>query len=141
MQFPGHRTRSIVLAEDDLDDQEMLEYSFREIDPLLNVICVTNGRRLMDYLEALPDGELPELIILDYNLPELSGADIMRLLQENVRYVDIPKLIWSTSNSPYYKSVCLELGARDYIAKPSDLAAYLSVARHIRSFIAEDPVV
>lgn len=140
MQFPGHTPRSIVLAEDDLDDQEMLEYSFREIDPELTVICVSTGRKLMDHLDRLPDGELPVLIILDYNLPELSGADIMRLLQGNPRYQAIPKLIWSTSNSPYYKSVCLELGAKDYIAKPSDLAAYLSVARHIRSFI-EDPVL
>lgn len=140
MQFPGHTPRSIVLAEDDLDDQEMLEYSFREIDPELTVICVSTGRKLMDHLDRLPDGELPVLIILDYNLPELSGADIMRLLQGNPRYQAIPKLIWSTSNSPYYKSVCMELGAKDYIAKPSDLAAYLSVARHIRSFI-EDPVL
>lgn len=135
MQFSGHVTGSIVLAEDDIDDQEMLEYSFREIDPQLPLICLPNGRKLMDYLSVLSESALPSIIILDYNLPELNGADIMRLLQQDHRYDHIPKLIWSTSNSPYYKSLCIELGALDYIEKPGDLAAYLSVARHMLSFI------
>ncbi|MGX5820164.1 response regulator [Chitinophaga lutea] len=135
MQFPGHPTRSIVIAEDDLDDQEMLRYAFREIDPGLVVICVATGKKLMNHLEHLATGNMPALFILDYNLPEMSGADIMRWLRSNERFGEIPILVWSTSNSPYYKSVCMELGARDYIDKPSDLAAYLSTARHMLSFM------
>lgn len=137
MQFLGHALRSILLAEDDKDDQEMLEYAFREIDPTVAVICVPNGRKFVSYLENISDAELPSLIILDYNLPEMNGAEIISLLQQDSRYKDIPKVIWSTSGSPVYRSICMSIGARDYIVKPSDMAAYLSTARHMLTFIGE----
>lgn len=135
MQFPGHATKFIVLAEDDQDDQEMLQFAFREVAPHMQLVCMPNGRTFMTWLEKQPDEGLPSVIVLDYNLPELNGAEIMQLLAPDERLKNIPKIIWSTSNSPVFRSICLELGAKDYIAKPSDLASYLAIARHILSFL------
>ncbi|RPE13096.1 response regulator [Chitinophaga lutea] len=137
MQFLGHALRSVLLAEDDQDDQEMLAYAFREIAPQVAVISVPNGKKFMSYLESIGEGELPALIILDYNLPEVTGAEILNLLKSDRRYAHIPKIIWSTSASPVYRAICKTLGARDYIVKPSDMATYLSTARHMLTFIEE----
>ena len=83
------------------------------------------------------EDELPSLIILDYNLPEINGADILNLMKKDQRYAHIPKIIWSTSASPVYRTICKTLGARDYIVKPGDMATYLSIARHMLTFIEE----
>lgn len=135
MQDLGHTKRTIFLAEDDIDDREMLEFAVKEVDPLAEIVSITNGRRFIALLDGIPDHELPALIILDYNLPELTGVEIVKLLNQKGRYHAIPKVMWSTSSSPVHKSISIELGILDYIIKPSDMASFISIARHMLSFI------
>ncbi|SFD27166.1 CheY chemotaxis protein or a CheY-like REC (receiver) domain [Chitinophaga sp. CF118] len=137
MQFLGHSNRLILLAEDDIDDQELLESAFGEIDPSWRVVCIPNGRKFVKYLETIQDIDLPALLILDYNMPELTGVEIVKELNDNVRYLNIPKIIWSTSNSPVFKAMSIELGVADYITKPSDFASFQSIAKHMLSFVKE----
>jgi CheY-like chemotaxis protein len=128
-------TGFILIADDDLDDQELLGDAFRAIDKLLALEFIHNGNKVVKYLEKLDDAELPSLIVLDYNMPELNGVEILRVLNDGTRYKPIPKIIWSTSNSIVYKKLCLELGAADYIVKPSDLASFESIAHYMLSLI------
>lgn len=137
MQLSGHSKRLILLAEDDIDDQELLESAFGEIDPSWQLVCIPNGRKFIRYLDAISDTELPALLILDYNIPELTGMEIIEQLNDQTRYVNIPKIIWSTSNSPVYKAKSIELGVADYIIKPSDLASFRAIAKHMLSFVTE----
>ena len=69
----------------------------------------------------MEDEKLPCLIVLDYNLPVLNGAEVLRELKEYKRYESIPKIIWSTSGSDTYKSICLAMGAKAYVMKPSNV--------------------
>lgn len=138
MQFSGHSNRQILLAEDDCDDQELLENAFGEIDPSWEVVCIPNGRKFVSYLDSMKDESLPALLILDYNIPELTGVEILRLLNNDSRYQHIPKIIWSTSSSPFFKATSIELGVADYITKPNDFASFLSIARHMLSFVKND---
>lgn len=137
MQFLGHRKRLILLAEDDVDDQELLENAFGEIDPTWQLVCIPNGRKFVKYLNSMEDGALPALMILDYNIPELTGVEIVQELNDQARYLNIPKIIWSTSSSPVFKAKSIELGVVDYVTKPSDLASFLSIAKHMLSFVKE----
>lgn len=123
------------MAEDDIDDQEMLEFAVKEVDPLAEIVSITNGRKFIALLDGVPDHELPVLIILDYNLPELTGVEIVKLLNQKGRYHAIPKVMWSTSSSPVHKTISIELGILDYIIKPSDMASFISIAKHMLSFI------
>ncbi|GAA3916437.1 response regulator [Chitinophaga oryziterrae] len=137
MQFLGHSKRLILLAEDDIDDQELLENAFGEIDPSWQLVCIPNGRKFIKYLDTIQDVDLPALLILDYNIPELTGVEIVKELNDHARYLAIPKIIWSTSSSPVFKAMSIELGVADYITKPSDLASFLTIARHMLSFVKE----
>lgn len=137
MQFSGHSKRLILLAEDDIDDQELLENAFSEIDPTWQLVCIPNGRKFVKYLESIEDKELPALMILDYNIPELTGVEIVEELNDQSRYLGIPKIIWSTSSSPVFKARSIELGVVDYITKPSDLASFLTIAKYMLSFVKE----
>jgi CheY-like chemotaxis protein len=112
----------IFLAEDDIDDQELLIEAFSHLDKNISVKAVNNGKKALSFLESLPAGKAPCLIILDYNLPELSGAEILERLGQLKLFEDVTKVVWSTSNSPFYESLCIELGAKAYMVKPNDIS-------------------
>ena len=83
----------------------------------LIVHTAINGKKAARYLEELADTALPCLIIVDYNLPEVDGAQLLEILSLNERFKTIPIVVWSTSNSPHYKQICLSRGARAIFCK------------------------
>ncbi len=130
--------KRILLAEDDLDDQELLIEAIEQLDSHSQFYTVTNGNKAVSFLEKLADDQLPALIILDYNLPEINGGQILQILNTHQRYQAIPKVVWSTSNSPFYQTQCLELGAKAYLVKPSDLVSIQNMARQMLAFCDTD---
>jgi len=126
-------SKFILLGEDDADDQEMLKEVFTSIDTGFVLFFVNNGKEIISALEKLKDEQMPCLIVLDYNMPGLSGADILRELGTNERYKNIPKVVWSTSGSEKFRNVCLELGAVDYVIKPNNVKGIEEVARYMLS--------
>lgn len=123
-----------MFGEDDLDEEEFLTEIFGSIGPEHSLLFFNNGKKLLAKLEEMEDDQLPCLIVLDYNMPELTGAEILKVLKQNPRYDAIPKIIWSTSGSELYKKLCLESGANDYIIKPSSIRDLESTARHLLSY-------
>ena len=127
--------KKILIGEDDLDDQELLKEIFTSIDGSFTLIFAANGSQVLSYLDKNPD-DLPCLIILDYNMPGLNGAEILKELKKSKRFNSIPKIIWSTSRSGTYKDICLELGANDYLVKPSNLNDLVEICRYMLSVCA-----
>lgn len=124
----------IFLAEDDIDDQELLIEAVNQYDSTVTFQTATNGKRAVLLLENFPDASLPSLIVLDYNLPELTGAQILEHLSQQQRFLDVPKVVWSTSNSELYKDHCLKLGAKAYFVKPVDLNGIQVLAKEMLAF-------
>ena len=124
-------SKFILLGEDDADDQDMLKEVFASIDTAFVLFFVNNGKEILSALEKLKDDQMPCLIVLDYNMPGLNGADILRELSTNERYKNIPKVVWSTSGSEKFRNVCLELGAIDYVIKPNNVVGLEEIARYM----------
>jgi len=129
---PGYKY--ILLGEDDIDDEELLREVFTRIDPSFSLEFVNNGRDVITRLKELEKSGMPCLIVLDYNMPTLNGAEILQELKQMPRFDHVPKIIWSTSNSETYKTICLQLGACDYVLKPSNMQGLTEVARYMLSF-------
>ena len=126
-------SKFILLGEDDADDQEMLKEVFTSIDISFVLFFVNNGKEILSALDKLKDDQMPCLIVLDYNMPGLNGADILQELGTNERYKNIPKVVWSTAESEKFKKICLELGASDYVIKPNNVIGLEEVARYMLS--------
>jgi two-component system, chemotaxis family, chemotaxis protein CheY len=126
---PPSKAKNIFLAEDDIDDQEFLTEALQSLDDTINVHVENSGEKAISYLEGLPDGEAPCLIILDYNLPLVSGHQILENISASERYKDVTKVVWSTSNSSHYEQICLRSGASAYFVKPSDVAGIKQLAK------------
>jgi CheY-like chemotaxis protein len=130
----GLETKFILLGEDDPDDQEMLKEVFSTIDKSFILFFVNNGKEVLSALHKLGDDHLPCLIVLDYNMPGLNGAEILREISSHGRYRNIPKIVWSTSSSDHFKKTCIMLGAQDYVIKPSTNRDLDRIARYMLSF-------
>ena len=127
-------SKLILLGEDDIDDEELLKELFSSVDNSFELTFINNGRHVIEHLNALPDQQLPCLLVLDYNMPELNGADILENLKDKQRYWHIPKIIWSTSGTETYRKKCLELGAEDYIIKPARVSELIQAIRYMISY-------
>ena len=126
-------SKFILLGEDDADDQEMLKEVFATIDASFILFFVNNGGEILSALGKLREDQMPCLIVLDYNMPGLNGADILRKLSSNDQYKNIPKVVWSTAGSEKFRNLCLELGAVDYVIKPSNVTELEKIARYMLS--------
>ena len=124
----------ILLAEDDLDDQELLKEAFLNADPSFVLHIEHNGKNALDYLDQLHEKALPSVIILDYNMPELNGAQVLEKLYARERYRSIPKVVLSTSNNYKYVEESLSKGTIAYRVKPYDFSDLVAIAREMIHF-------
>jgi CheY-like chemotaxis protein len=109
----------ILLADDDQEDLELLSEVLLQLEADAKLHTVNNGSMVLQFLEKTTDDELPSLIVLDYNMPNMNGAEVLEQLCKNPRYLNIPKIIWSTSNNSSYIRECMEKGATSYLVKPA----------------------
>lgn len=124
----------ILLADDDPEDLELIEEAIFSIAPTVELHKFTNGLTAMKYLESRPDNELPGLIILDYNMPELNGSQVLAFIRSQDRYSPIPKVVLSTSNAPLHINECMTQGATEYIVKPHSMAGLHKLAKKLLGF-------
>ena len=128
----------ILVADDDLDDQEMLEEVFLGIEKDALIHTVSSAKEALEYLRNCVPTALPCLIILDYNMPDLTGAQLTEMIAQNKLYKHIPILVWSTSNSSVYKQECEEKGAKHYFYKPYDYIEVVEMAKQMLSYCGEN---
>ncbi len=134
----NNSSKLILIGEDDIDDKEILEEIFLSIDPTIRLHFINNGQKLLLFLENADQEQLPCLIILDYNMPGLNGAEILKCLQPMKQLKNIPRLIWSTANVGNFKSTCMALGAADYFVKPSSLKDLEALINRMLSYCLID---
>jgi CheY-like chemotaxis protein len=134
----GHKVlhgEYILLAEDDEDDVSLLRSFLNELPDFPELLVINKGDKVISFFENLSGNQLPRLIILDYNLPSVSGFEILVALYGNKKYDKIPKIIWSTSNSVHFENKCLSKGATAYLVKPSDINGFQVLVRKLQTML------
>jgi CheY-like chemotaxis protein len=116
--------RSILLAEDDVDDQNIFRDFLKDRPDLHLLTPVENGEALMETLLSKDDEKLPDIIILDQNMPKRNGLQTLQQLKQDERFANIPVVIYSTYTDQMLTKAALELGAYKVAAKPVSRAGY-----------------
>jgi CheY-like chemotaxis protein len=125
----------ILLADDNADDQSFIRDAFAYIKAGIDLRIVDSGVELLEALQLMEEGRLPSLIVLDYNMPELNGAEVLQVLVKEPRYNGIPKILLSTSYYQKHIDHCLQLGATGYLIKPDNLFDWKRLAHKMLSYI------
>ncbi|MGE5353470.1 MAG: response regulator [Acidobacteriota bacterium] len=122
----------VLLVEDNPGDILLMQTVIEQLnDAKINLTSITNGMQASLYLSKAE--KTPDLIILDLNLPQKNGFELLSELRADKRYTDTPVVIFTSSNNASDRNTVLGLGANAYISKSIDLEEYKS---HVLSFLS-----
>lgn len=116
--------KRVLLADDDSDDRDFFITFFSEREDIILLPFVGNGLELVDFLTNAADDELPELIIIDQNMPRMNGKQTLEYLRSNKRFSSIPAVIYSTYADNNLIMDCKNLGAKMVAVKPTNNRGY-----------------
>ncbi len=128
-------TPDIFYVEDDADFAFLMESAIEEVNDGLSVKIIENGKDALEVLTELTEAKIkPKVILLDLNLPGLSGHDLVKRIREIpfLRYT--PVIFFSTSDNPKDVKASLEFGANAYINKPSGYLNLVSCVQSLYDF-------
>lgn len=108
----------ILLVDDDFIDRELFVDAINLVGKGYKVIEAENGEKALDFLNASSD--LPQLIILDLNMPVKDGREALKELKAHTRFKHIPICIMSTSGARFDILDAYENGANLFLVKPLD---------------------
>jgi CheY-like chemotaxis protein len=127
-------TRRILLVEDSPADTELIRLSFLKMaPPAFELVAFASGEEFLSYVESHPEPEAA-FILLDLNMPRMSGFDVLEKMQSQGKVRDIPIVVFSSSMQHGDMSRCYELGANAFITKPFDVAEFDSTIQAISRF-------
>ncbi|SFF11600.1 Response regulator receiver domain-containing protein [Chitinophaga sp. CF118] len=126
----------ILLADDDLEDRFIIQDAFNAINLSDVPFLVEDGEKVLEHLATVLNnaGTLPSLVVLDLNMPRLSGTQTLRELKGIPHYKDIPVVIFSSSLNVIEMHECMKLGALSYMVKPFTYEEYLLFAQRFYDF-------
>lgn len=136
------RPGPILLVEDNSGDVILVREALLEHHVPNDLRILTDGQKAIELLDSIHAGNQPEcpaLLILDLNLPRKTGREVLAHMRRIPRCDDIPVLVLSSSNAPADRQSALDLGARLYIRKPSDLVDFMQIGAAIRQILAVEP--
>lgn len=131
-----HASKIVILVDDDLDDQQMLEDAFLEINNSLEILTFSSGKEVLAFLETYASLKLPCLIIIDYNIPDIKGLDIANRIFCKAPFRKTPVVIWSASDSKNHISDCVSIGCKAYFVKPLARSTIMAMAWQMLRYCA-----
>ncbi|WP_394743224.1 response regulator, partial [Natronococcus roseus] len=98
---------------------------------------VTNGDDAVEFLRESADNELPDLILLDLNLPGRDGCEILEVIRDDPRLKPLPVLMLTSSEAEEDVARCYDARANAYLTKPTDPAEFISLLDAFEGFWVE----
>jgi CheY-like chemotaxis protein len=131
------RPIEVLLVEDNPADAFLTTETFETSERDLSVSVVVDGPEALTFLRRLPPHErapVPDLILLDLNLPKLDGLGVLADLRKHEASRGIPVVILTSSEAESDVSRSYDLGANCYVTKPMGLAAFQAALRSVEDF-------
>jgi CheY-like chemotaxis protein len=132
---------TIVLIEDDPGHARLIEKNVRRAGVNNEIIPFTDGTSALAFLFGRGSGgertaSAALLVLLDLNLPDMSGIDILRQIKEDEHLKRVPVVVLTTTDDKLEIQRCYDLGCNVYITKPVDYEGFASAIRQLGLFLA-----
>lgn len=130
----------ILLAEDDEDDQHIVQRAFNQARFRSPVQIVENGDLLLKYLRGegpYQDRQrypMPGIILLDLNMPVMNGEEALAIIKADAGLCHIPVVVLTTSDDQTGINRCFELGASTFITKPVTFDGFIQVVTELQLY-------
>ena len=123
-----NETPMVLLADDDIDDRYIFELALKDTNINCDLMQTEDGEKLINLVNS--SSSLPDLIVLDINMPKVNGIECLKYLKNTEKYHSINVIMLSTSVNDIEVKESYRHGASLYVKKPtscSELADILSV--------------
>jgi len=135
-----HQPVNIIMIEDDDGHARLIEKNIRRAGISNDIHHFTDGISALDYLHNHPSGPThngPALILLDLNLPDMSGTDILvRIKAEDNPLKRTPVVVLTTTDDKVEIQRCYDLGCNVYITKPVNYETFADAIRQLGLFLS-----
>jgi CheY-like chemotaxis protein len=122
---------AILLVDDDPDDLFFLTEAFQNVDSSYTYVEAYDGEAALAILKDMYSrNEQPSLIVLDINMPILSGRELLTILKDDPNYSSIPIVVFTTSSNPFDQQHCKHYQV-DLITKPLSHKGLHGLAKHM----------
>ena len=132
---------TIIMIEDDEGHARLIERNIRRSGVSNEIIPFSNGTAALDYLLGSDGNGLEHrgralLILLDLNLPDMTGVEILRQLKENKHLKNAPVVVLTTTDDSQEIKRCYEFGCNVYIIKPVNYESFAHAIRQLGLFFS-----
>ena len=130
---------TIVMIEDDEGHARLIERNIRRAGINNEIKHFTDGTSAVAYLTADPDGPIhggPALVLLDLNLPDMSGTDILVRIKAEPSLKRTPVVVLTTTDDKVEIQRCYDLGCNVYITKPVNYESFADAIRQLGLFLS-----
>ncbi|HXG09045.1 MAG TPA: response regulator [Gemmataceae bacterium] len=137
---PMKLIHAILLVEDNPADVQITQRALQESGGKVELIVVRDGQEAMDYLlrrgafADRPDWRSPDLILLDLNLPRLTGLEVLRRIRATPALQVVPVVVLTTSRWDEDVRQVYAAGANTYIEKPQDFDRFVEILRIVQTY-------
>ena len=124
----------VLMADDDIDDRDMMRDAFVEAAVPCELDFVEDGEALMSYLLDCRHARrpaLPDLLVLDLNMPLLDGRAALQRIRADLMLRHLPVVVCSTSSSEADRTGAYRHGANAFFTKPVTLLEFDRLVRHL----------
>jgi len=135
------REVTIVMIEDDEGHARLIEKNVRRAGVHNEIVPFTLGRKALDFIlgesrDGLVSKDRFLLVLLDLNLPDMSGLDILAEIKGNEHTKRLPVVVLTTTDDEGEIQRCYDLGANVYITKPVDYEGFATAIRNLGLFFS-----
>ncbi len=132
-----HKRMDLLLIEDNPGDVRLTREALREAPIAVNLSIAEDGVEALEFLRKqgkYKGAPRPDLILLDLNLPKMSGSEVLSRIKSDPDLKRIPVVVMTTSSEPGDVEKMYSLNANCYIAKPIQFEEFINVVQSIESF-------
>jgi two-component system, response regulator len=130
-------TTFFLLVEDNPDDELLTRQTLKKSNVCNDVVVARDGAEALDYLFATGThegrnlGAMPQVILLDLDLPKVDGLEVLRRIRSDERTRRLPTMIFTSSEDQENLVDGYSLGANSYVRKPLDLAQFRAAVQQL----------
>lgn len=134
------RTKPVLLMiEDNPGDVELFRWVIGEAGIDCDLCVIGDGGAALEFVRREDGSPVPDLVILDLNLPKVSGKEILTGVRSSIAFANVPVVIWTSSNARIDRAQLEPLGITRYFVKPPELSEFLKLGHAIRGLLEELP--
>lgn len=135
----AHQPVNIVMIEDDEGHARLIEKNIRRAGISNGLRHFLDGTSALEFLLEDPAGPMkngPALVLLDLNLPDMSGTDILARIKGDERLHRVPVVVLTTTDDKVEIQRCYDLGCNVYITKPVNYESFADAIRQLGLFLS-----